>query len=198
MVPARLRVPAPVLVRPPLPLITPAYAPGAVLPFTVSVLPPMTTLPPLVPAPDKALIVWSAPRFRIAPVTLAISTPLLAAIALLVAVVRLKVPALTVVAPVYRLTPLRVRVPLPVLVNPPAVPPNPMTPENVLPLVSLSVRVLLPRVTLPDPDRFLTVWLVVISSVPDAPTATLLLAVMASPAAVPRVSTPPVTLVAPL
>ena len=95
------------------------------------------------------------------------------------------------------MTPLRVRVPLPVLVKAPAVPPKPITPEKLLLEVSLSVRVLLPRVTLPAPDRFFTVWLLVMSSVPDAPTATLLLALMASPATVPKLNTPPLTLVAP-
>ena len=130
MVPLRLSVPVPVLVRPPLPLITPAYAPGAVLPFNVSVLPPRATLPPLVPAPDKALIVWSAPRLRIALAMLAITTPLLVAIALLVAVVRLSVPALTVVAPLYKWVVDNTRVPLPLLVIPKVPLPSSITPPR--------------------------------------------------------------------
>ena len=105
-------------------------------------------------------------------------------------------PAVTVVVPVYALTPFKVSVLPPLLVSLPAVAPNPITPENAVLLVELTVRVFVPIVALPPPARFFTVWFAVMSSVVPAPTVTPLL--VATESATDSLKVPAFTLVAPV
>src|SRR6185503_15803454 len=133
--------------KPPAPPMTPAKLPDALV--RVSVLVPRATLP----EPDKVLM--NAPELvpEISKVPLS-TTPLDEA--MLPAPASASVPPEMVVAPVYVLTPDRVSVPA-VSVTPPLPPIEPAK----LPAALVSVSVLVPSATLPDPDS-------VLIEVPDA------------------------------
>ena len=98
-------MPVPILLKPPVPEILPAYAAGVVLsPPTVSVAAPRITLPPLVPPPVSKPIYVSKPVMSsIALAALAIVTAEFLPNAPLIpgtdATSALRMPAVTVVAP---------------------------------------------------------------------------------------------------
>ena len=72
LLPDRVNVPVPVLVKPPVPLITPAKAVSVLLPPVVKVPAPSVTLPPVAPPPAKEPMLTLLPfKSRTTPAVLA-------------------------------------------------------------------------------------------------------------------------------
>ena len=154
-------MPEPDLVRPPDPDATPENVVVELSPPAVSVLPPLVTVPaparePMVssalsaksPVPFSVTAAVVSPRD--APSTCRVAPSATVTAAEATEPVTETVPALTVVAPVYKLVPDNVIVPEPDLVRPPD--PD-ATPENVVFVVSPAVSVRPPLVTVPAPAK---------------------------------------------
>ena len=141
--PLKVKLPSPTLVKPPVPEIMPVKV---VLPAspTVKLAMPKLMLPVVLLATSaiEATVSLKPARFQIAPS--AILTAELSAMTLAFPLV--SVPALIVVAPVYRLVPDKIKVPTPVLVKPPV---PEIMPVKVVLLASPTVKLALPKLTLP-------------------------------------------------
>src|SRR5262249_47869570 len=110
--PDSVRLPVPILVRPPVPAMAPEKVVFVLSPFAVRVAEPKVTLPP----PGREPMVWfKLARSRVAPD--ATVNALAAENAF--AAPACSVPALTAVAPEYVPAPDSVRLPVPILVRPP-------------------------------------------------------------------------------
>ena len=127
------------MVNPPVPPMAPANAVLFASP-AVSVLLPRVTLVPVTPANEPTVSL--AVSVKSAPEVSRITAPVSA---MALPPDKAKVPAFTVVLPVYVLVPDSVSVPAPTLVKPPV---PPIAPAKVVWFASPAVSVLLPRLTL--------------------------------------------------
>ena len=200
MVPLKVWVPVPVLVRATVPepfSITPAKLVEVLSPPVVSVAVVKAVEFVTRPVPPRAearepMVTLMPARSKVAPVDKVSAEPAPKALVL----PAFKVPPLTVVAPVWRLVPDSVSVPEPTLVKPPV---PPISPANAVLFESPAVSVLLPKVTVVPvtPANEPTVSLALsVKFAPDVPNTTA--PVLATALPPDKASVPALTVVMPL